>query len=75
MVNRVAPAPSIEIEKSTNGDDADTAPGPFIPVGDPVPWTYAVTNTGNDTLTSIVVSDNRGVAVTCPATRLAPASR
>ena len=72
LVNRVPPAPSIEIEKATNGTDADAPPGPAVPIGDPVNWTYAVTNTGNDTLSSLVVTDNQGVAVTCPGTTLGP---
>ena len=63
---------SIEIEKSTNGIDADTAPGPSIPVGDPVTWEYVVTNTGNATLTNVAVTDDKGVVVTCPQDTLAP---
>jgi uncharacterized repeat protein (TIGR01451 family) len=39
----------IDIQKSTNGKDADAAPGPLIPVGNSVDWTYVVTNTGNVT--------------------------
>jgi len=39
--------PSIDIEKATNGEDADNPTGPLIPVGDTVTWTYVVTNTGN----------------------------
>ena len=31
-------------------------------------WTYLVTNTGNVTLSGIAVTDDQGVAVTCPAT-------
>ena len=66
------------MKKFTNGDDADTPPGPFIPTitaGAPTPitWTYQVTNTGNDTLTGIVVTDDRGVVVTCAKNVLAPA--
>ena len=45
----------IELKKFTNGDDADTAPGPFISVGAPIAWTYDVANTGNGVLTSVVV--------------------
>lgn len=57
----------IDIEKSTNGEDADTPTGPTITVGDPVNWEYVVTNTGEATLTGVTVSDNiEGVAVTCP---------
>ncbi|NCX33528.1 MAG: hypothetical protein EBX26_05440 [Actinobacteria bacterium] len=39
-------APSISINKLTNGSD-----GPFILVGEPVVWSYQLTNTGNRTLT------------------------
>ena len=35
LVNIVEPAPSIDIEKFTNGADADDPTGPFIPLGDP----------------------------------------
>ncbi|MDD4497986.1 MAG: hypothetical protein PHV51_07560, partial [Methanosarcinaceae archaeon] len=55
------PGPSIDIEKSTNGFDADTPPGPSIPVGNNVTWTYVVTNPGNVDLTNIIVTDDQGV--------------
>ncbi len=64
--------PSISIEKSTNGNDADDAPGPFITPGDPVTWNYLVTNTGNVALTGVTVTDDQGVAVTCPRDTLDP---
>jgi hypothetical protein len=64
--------PSIGIEKATNGVDADTPTGPSIPVGDPVSWTYTVTNTGNVTLIDVTVADDQGVTVTCPTDTLAP---
>ncbi|MDG6243455.1 MAG: hypothetical protein QCH31_03555, partial [Methanolobus sp.] len=50
--------PSIDIEKATNGEDADDPTGPFIPVGASVTWTYNVTNTGNVDLSNVVVTDN-----------------
>ncbi|WP_340818548.1 hypothetical protein [Methanolobus sp. WCC4] len=53
--------PDIDIEKATNGEDADTGPGPGIPEGDAVTWTYVVTNTGNVPLSNIVVTDNQSV--------------
>ena len=59
-------APSISINKLTNGSD-----GPFILVGEPVVWSYQLTNTGNRTLTNISVIDNQGVTVVCPETTLA----
>ncbi|MCI0440522.1 MAG: hypothetical protein L0177_15525 [Chloroflexi bacterium] len=64
-------APAIDIEKDTNGHDADTPTGPFIPVGDPVFWTYEVTNTGNVPLNNVTVTDDQGVAVSCPKDTLA----
>ena len=63
----------IDLEKSTNGQDADAPPGPVIPVGDPVAWTYQVTNTGSVSLTNVAVSDDHGVVVSCPKAALAPA--
>ncbi len=66
-----APEPAIELRKATNGVDADSPPGPSIPVGSPVTWTYRVTNTGLGTLTGISVNDDQGVAVSCPGTTLA----
>jgi len=54
----IATAPGIAIEKSTNGQDADSVPGPSLTVGDPITWTYVVTNTGDVTLTDIAVTDS-----------------
>ncbi len=63
---------AIDIEKATNGQDADEAPGPEISVGEDVHWTYVVTNTGNVTLTGITVTDDQGEQVTLPKTTLDP---
>jgi len=50
--------PGVALEKATNGFDADTAPGPSIPAGDPVEWTYVVTNIGDVELVSYLVEDD-----------------
>ena len=63
--------PAITIVKKTNGTDNDVAPGPTVAVGSTVTWTYLVTNTGNVPLTNVIVTDNQGVTVSCPATTLA----
>jgi hypothetical protein len=72
--------PSISIEKLTNGQDADTAPGPSIPVGDSVSWEYIVSNNGSFPLSDIEVIDDQlgsictvdaldvGASTTCKAT-------
>ena len=60
-----AVAQDVFIEKSTNGQDADSAPGPTVVNGDPVNWSYLVTAGVRD-LQDIVVSDDQGVAVFDP---------
>lgn len=65
-------APSVAIEKRTNGFDADTPPGPSVPAGSPVNWTYEISNIGSEDLIDIVVTDDQGVTVTCPGTTLTP---
>jgi hypothetical protein len=64
--------PDIKIVKLTNGQDANSAPGPEIPVGSTVTWTYIVTNTGDVALSNVKVTDDKGVAVSCPKTNLQP---
>ncbi|QIG40994.1 hypothetical protein G5T42_17190 [Microbacterium sp. 4R-513] len=58
----VGVAPTVDIEKSTNGQDADTPTGPLVAVGDDVRWTYVVTNTGNVPLTDVTVTDDQVAA-------------
>lgn len=50
--------PLLTIKKATNGEDADTPPGPSIQIGAPITWTYVVRNTGPVTATNITVTDN-----------------
>jgi len=67
--------PAVKIEKSTNGEDADDAPGPSILVGSAVTWRYVVTNTGTINLTDVVVVDDRGVSVNCVSQTNLPAGQ
>ncbi len=60
------PAPSLALEKRVQGGDADTAPGPTLAVGSTATFDYLVTNTGNDPLAALTVTDDRGVVVSCP---------
>ena len=57
--------PEVDIEKATNGQDADRGAGPEIPVGQPVTWTYVVRNIGTVDLTAVQVTDDQGVTVNC----------
>jgi uncharacterized repeat protein (TIGR01451 family) len=66
-----ATGPGILLVKSTNGQDANDAPGPRILVGATVTWTYRVTNIGTVALTAVAVTDDQLPSVTCPATTLA----
>ena len=52
--------PAIDIEKATNGQDADTPTGPEINVGETATFTYVVKNTGNVDLEDVVVTDDNG---------------
>jgi uncharacterized repeat protein (TIGR01451 family) len=49
---------NIDIEKFTNGEDADTPTGPVLLVNSPVVWTYEVKTTGNVWLSGISVTDS-----------------
>jgi len=68
----LAPAPSITIEKATNGVDADLpADAPVLTVGDEVTWSYVVTNNGDEDLVAVTLDDDVEGAIACPATILA----
>ncbi len=59
-----APIPSIDIEKLTNGFQADLPTDADVPIinlntTSAVTWTYVVTNTGQSPLDSVQVEDNR----------------
>ena len=69
------PIPSIDLEKHTNGADADDANGTDVPrvqLGDAISWEYIVTNTGTDTLVDVNVTDSPAETITCDHTTLAP---
>ncbi|MFF2662900.1 hypothetical protein ACFVUH_36800, partial [Kitasatospora sp. NPDC058032] len=61
----VAP-PGIHLTKHVD------APGPFA-VGDTVPYTYVVTNTGGVQVDAVGITDDKVTGITCAATTLAPA--
>ena len=65
-----AVGPAVDIEKYTNGDDADSGSGPTITVGNQVTWTYVVTNTGTVPLSAVSVQDTKEGAISCPKTSL-----
>ena len=58
--------------KKTNGQDANSGTGPYIRVGQPVTWTYDVTNSGNVPLSNVIIKDDNGTPgipsddFTCP---------
>ena len=58
-------APSVSLVK--HGAVTPAADQGAVKVGDQIAYTYTVTNTGNDTLPSVAVSDPTIGSVTCPA--------
>jgi hypothetical protein len=54
------PLAKIAIEKRINGQDADSAPGPYLLVGTSLTWTYVVTNIGEMALSNVIVVDDNG---------------
>jgi hypothetical protein len=52
--------PGITIEKSTNGQDADSPTGPIITTGDLVTWEYVIENTGDVLLENVEIIDDNG---------------
>lgn len=52
-----AGASGLSIVKTTNGEEVDSAPGLWLTPGSDVEWAYTVTNTGQLTLTDVVVTD------------------
>ncbi|MCB1246858.1 MAG: hypothetical protein KDB69_06320, partial [Acidimicrobiia bacterium] len=67
LINEIC-MPALHIEKATNGQDADTPTGPTIDAGDPVTWTYVVSNPSAVTVHDITVTDdnNDGATISCP---------
>lgn len=70
--NPEPPPPGISLVKYVNGIHAPNPPGPNIPAGNDVVFTYLVTNTGTLTLVNIVLVDDQLGTITCPRTTLAP---
>ena len=60
LSNHLGVTAGINIVKSTNGDDANTATGPLLEVGATATFTYVVTNTGTSALASVTVTDDNG---------------
>ncbi|MCA0454207.1 MAG: carboxypeptidase regulatory-like domain-containing protein [Chloroflexi bacterium] len=62
----------ITLKKYTNTEDADLAPGPYIPLNGTVTWRYDVTNIGQTRLGNVTLTDNVEGTITCPQATLEP---
>ncbi len=68
---KVESNPSIDIEKSTNDKDADSATDPYLAKqNEEITWKYVVTNTGDEKIENISVSDDKEGTIDCPQTTL-----
>ena len=57
-----SPAPQIDVEKLTNGNQADQPTDPDVPIvmpGDTIIWTYQVTNTGTVDIVNVTLVDDQ----------------
>jgi hypothetical protein len=70
-VYRTTVNPAIDLEKYTNGEDADLPTGPLIEKGKSVIWTYVVHNTGDTPLVNVQLRDDKEGSITCLLTALA----
>ena len=61
-----APAPALSLDKRIASGN------PFAAVGDAIAYEYVVTNTGNVTVDSLAVVDDKIPTITCPVATLAP---
>jgi uncharacterized repeat protein (TIGR01451 family) len=62
-----SPAPQIDVEKLTNGNQADLATDADVPIvapGSTVTWTYQVTNTGTVDIVTVDLDDDQLGAIT-----------
>jgi uncharacterized repeat protein (TIGR01451 family) len=57
------PGPAVSVDKTANASGGNTN---SLTVGETITYSYLVTNTGNDNLTSVAVSDPTIGTVTCP---------
>ncbi|MBU1192050.1 MAG: fibronectin type III domain-containing protein [Gammaproteobacteria bacterium] len=74
IVFALQPEPAIDIEKATNGVDADdpnAGDAPQVAPGGLVTWTYLVINIGNEPLNNVAVNDDQIGPIICPKTNLA----
>ncbi len=72
MGNYFGATPAITLVKNVNGQHEPDAPGLNVPLGNPVTFTYLITNTGNVTLDPVALTDSVLGTITCPATSLTP---
>lgn len=70
-VRTVSINPSIDIEKFTNGKDADSVTS-GISIGDTIEWKYVITNSGNVLLENISLIDDKEGIIPCPKDSLDP---
>ena len=62
--------PSIDLEKHTNGKDADTKADAYLAKpNEKIIWEYIITNKGNEKLVNITITDDKEgeITVNCPA--------